>query len=145
MKQAFVLAAALALLGASSAAQAGQFKNVNINSIPNAGCVTVHSSPQNQGNSGGASMATETFEFIPPTADSYRCCVGANTTNRGLFVRLMGLNGAALASFQTPVNGGGCTAYAVVAMPFAFQCTVSAGAGLPVVANAHYTLQICRQ
>jgi hypothetical protein len=145
MKQALLLATAFGLLGAFSTAQGGQFKNVQTNSIADNTCVFVHSSPQNQGNSGSAAMEIEIFEFIPPVADNYKCCIGANTTGQALTVRLLNPTGAQSTVATTAVNGGGCTGNVSLTFPYAYQCTVATGPAMPAVQNAHYTLKICRQ
>jgi hypothetical protein len=145
MKKTLVLAATLGLLGALSAAQAGQFKNVQTNSLNASACVTVHSSPQNQGNAGSAAMQMENYEFIPPAAGNYKCCIGTNATNRPLTVRLITMSGASPSAATTGINLGGCTTFVSLPFPYAYQCTVSTGPNLPVAANGHYTLQICRQ
>jgi len=132
--------AVTAMLPWSGAAMAGQFKNIHT-TIPGGGCVSAHSSPENV----NSAMAMEVFEFVTPAVASYRCCISNNTTGQDLFVRLIGLTGAQLALFQTPVNGTGCTASIGLGSPFAFQCTVASGAGSPVGAGAHYVLDVCRQ
>jgi hypothetical protein len=146
MKQALVFAAAFGLLATSPAAQAGQFKNVNIDSISNPGCVTVHSSPQNQGPALTAVMEIETFEFTTPAADGYKCCIISNATNQKLIVRLMNLSATPVSNAITPVvNGTACTGFVGLNSAFAYQCTVSGLVNSPVAPNAHYVLNICRQ
>jgi hypothetical protein len=121
-------------------ALAGQYKDLH-GAIPNAGCISAHSSPRNV----SSAMAMEVYEFITPAADAYRCCITSNTTGQDLFVRLIGLTGAQLGVFQTAVNGVGCTAFINLGAGFAFQCTVASGAGSPVNATAHSILAACRQ
>jgi hypothetical protein len=77
-------------------------------------------------------MEMDVYEFQTPAADSYRCCINGNTTGQDLFVRLIGLTGSPLASFTTPVNGTGCTAYTSLGGGYVFQCTVASGAASPV-------------
>jgi hypothetical protein len=120
-------------------ATAGQFKNLH-GSIPDNGCNSAHSSPKNV----SSAMAMEVYEFVTPVADSYRCCILSNTTGQDLFVRLIGLTGSPLQSFQTAVNGTGCTPLNALGAGFAFQCTVASGAGSPVSATAHYSVGACR-
>ena len=145
MTKTLVSVAALGMLVAASAAQAGQFKNVQTNSVNNNACVTVHSSPQNEGNAGTASMQMEIYEFIPPAADNYKCCIGTNSTNRALTVRVITMSGASPSGATTGINLGGCTTFVSMPFPYAYQCTVSAGPGMPVAPNSEYTLKICRQ
>ena len=141
LKSIRVLAIALAtvLLGAGGA-MAGDFQNLHGN-IPNPGCISAHSSPRNV----STAMAMATYEFVSPAADNYRCCISSNTSGQDLFVRLIGLTGSPLASFQTAVNGTGCTPFVGLGGGFAFQCTVASGAGSPVGGAAHYILGACRQ
>jgi hypothetical protein len=121
-------------------AMAGEYKNLH-GSIPNAGCISAHSSPRNV----SSAMAMEVYEFVTPVADTYRCCIQSNTTGQDLFVRLIGLTGSQLAFFQTAVNSTGCTPFVGLGAGFAFQCTVASGAGSPVGGAAHYILGACRQ
>jgi len=120
-------------------AMAGQFKNLH-GSIPDGGCNSAHSSPKNV----SSAMAMEVFEFVTPVQDSYRCCILQNSTNQDLFVRLIGLTGSPVQSFQTAVNGTGCTPFNVLGAGFAFQCIVASGAGSPVSLTAHYIVGACR-
>ena len=141
LKSIRVLAIALStvLLGAGGA-MAGSYKDLH-GTIPNAGCISAHSSPRNV----STAMAMEIYEFVSPAADNYRCCISSNTTGQDLFVRLIGLTGVQLGSFQTAVNQGGCTPFVGLGGGFAFQCTVASGAGSPVSGAAHYVLGACRQ
>jgi len=135
-----VMAIALAtILVWSGGAMAGQFKNLH-GSIANGACNSAHSSPKNV----SSAMAMEVFEFVTPVQDNYRCCIQSNSTGQDLFVRLIGLTGSPLASFQTAVNGTGCTPFTLLGAGFAFHCTVATGAFSPVGAGAHYVLGACR-
>jgi len=130
--------ATLLLWGAG--AIAGQYKNFP-DSIPDAACSVAHSSPRNV----SSAMEMEVYEWVSPAGDSYQCCINQNNTGQDLFVRLIGLTGTVLESFQTPVNGTGCTPFVGLGAGFAFQCTVASGAGSPVVVPSHYKIGICRQ
>jgi hypothetical protein len=130
----------LAIMLWSTGAMAGQFKNLH-GVLANPGCISAHSSPRNV----SSAMGIEIYEFVTPATDFYRCCITSNATGQDLFVRLMGLTGLPLASFQTAVNGGGCTANINLLGSFAFQCTVSSGSGAPVSPVAHYVFAACRQ
>jgi hypothetical protein len=126
----------------STAALAGQYKDMH--GIPaNAACMFAHSSPRNI----STAMAMEVYEFVtaPGVIDGYRCCITSNATGQDLFVRLINLVGVPAASFQTAVNGIGCTAFVNLNPSLAFQCTVASGQNSPVLASAHYTLGVCRQ
>lgn len=89
-------------------------------------------------------MQMEVFEWVTSGADSHRCCIFNNNTGQDLFLRLIGLTGSPLVSFQTAVNGTGCTPFIGLGGGFAFQCTVSSGAGSPVVLGGFYRVGACR-
>jgi hypothetical protein len=147
MKTALVSAVtALGLFSAASAVQAGQFKNVQTNSLASGACVTMHSSPQNQGPVSGAAMGIETFEFLPPANGNYRCCANQNTTGQKLFVRLMDLTSGPASSMQSAtINGNACTGYVNLTAGYAYQCTVATDFNAPVTPTAHYAFKVCRQ
>ncbi len=125
------------VLFSGAGAIAGQYKDLH-GDIPAGGCISALSNPRNV----SSAMAMEVYEFVTPAIDSYQCCIKANTTGQDLFVRLIGLTGAPLDSFETAPNGLGCTAFVALGSGFAFQCTVASGAGLPV--GGKYKVAACR-
>jgi hypothetical protein len=128
------------MLAFSTDGMAGSFKEISTVGLANGGTRSAHSSPFNV----SSAMQIEVFEFVTNAQDGWRCCINANTTGQDLFVRLFGLTGVQLASFQTAVNGTGCTPFVGLGSGFAFQCTVATGAGSPVNAGAHYVIGVQR-
>jgi hypothetical protein len=137
---AIVAAALLGGLSASEGAVAGQFKFMQ-QPVPNASCVYAYVTPTNQ----STAMTMGVFEFVTPAADNYRCCITANSTGQDLYVNMLGLTGVPLGSFQTPVNGGGCTPFRCLGAGFAFQCKVASGPGSAATPNSVYRFAVCRQ
>lgn len=133
-----ILATGLVL---SRDAMAGSFKIIDTAGLADGGARIVHSSPFNV----GSAMEIEVFEWVTNVGgDSWRCGINSNSTGQDLTVRLIGLLGAPAASCTTPVNGTCATAFVGLAGGFAFQCTVSSGAGSPVSLGGHYTLFVQR-
>lgn len=134
--------AALFTFGVSflGTAEAGQFKRLTgSNLLPNGGSIQALGSPLNT----GPAMEMDVYEF-QSVADSWRCFVNANTTGQDLTVRLIGLTGAPLATCVTPVNGTCATPFVALGGGFLFQCTVSSGAGSPVLPNSFYRVGVQR-
>jgi hypothetical protein len=135
---------ALFTLGVSflGTAEAGQFKRLTgSNLLPNGGSIQVYASPLNT----NTAMEMDVYEFqTTAVADSWRCFVNANNTGRNLIVRLIGLTGAPVASCVTPVNRTCGTPFVGLGPNFLFQCTVSSGAGSPVVRGSVYRVGVQR-
>jgi len=135
---------ALFTLGVSflGTAEAGQFKRLTGSNLrPNGGSIQVYASPLNT----NTAMEIDVYEFqTTAVADAWRCFVNANNTGQDLTVRLIGLTGAPLATCVTPVNGSCFTPFVNLGAGFLFQCTVSSGAGSPVLRGSVYRVGVQR-
>jgi len=132
-----ILATGLALSGDATA---GSFKVVSTTGLANGGARFAVSSPFNV----SSAMEIEVFEFVTNAADSWRCGITQNNTGQDLQVRLIGLTGTVLSSCVTPVNGVCSTPFIALGGGFAFHCTVSSGAGSPVVLGSQYRFFVQR-
>ena len=136
--------AALGLV-ASTAAQAGEFKTLNTESLAAGAQLQAFSSPKNT----GAAMEMEVFEFrSAPVSAKYKCKILRNNTWRILNIRMIGVNGTVIAA-------GGCSAAAALGSSctpptpptlvanLKFQCLVATANGSPVNAS-WYSMAVSR-
>lgn len=132
-----ILATGLAL---SRDATAGSFKVVSTLGLANGGARFAWSSPFNV----SSAMEIEVYEWVTNATDGWRCGISSNSTGQDLQVRLIGLTGTVLASCVTPVNGTCGTPFVGLGFGFAFHCTVSSGAGSPVILGSNYRFFVQR-
>ena len=133
---------AAAGLLASNAAQAGQFKTLDTQSLAVGASIVAHSSPKNS----GPAIEMEIFEWpSASTGGTYRCNILSNSTGTTLTIRLIGVNATSLGSCSA-LPGGSCSTTAVSLLPdFKFLCIVATSNNGLAKPNAHYVMSVSRQ
>jgi hypothetical protein len=132
---------AAAGLLASNAAQAGQFKTLNTQSLAVGASVIAHSSPKNS----GSAIEMEIFEWpSASTGGKYRCNILSNSTGTTLTIRLIGVTATPLGSCSA-LPGGSCSTPIIGLLgDFKFLCIVATSNNGLAGVNAHYVMSVSR-
>ena len=134
------MAAAAGLL-ASNAAEAGQFKTLNTESLAVGASVIAHSSPKNS----GTAIEMEIFEWRSASAGgSYRCNILSNKAGTTLTIRLIGVTATPLGSCNAPPGGSCSTPIISLLGDFKFLCIVATSNNGLASANGHYIMSVSR-
>jgi hypothetical protein len=119
---------AVAASGLLAAAQAGEFKTLNTNTLAAGGSVTAVTTPKDPIplTAFGGAIEMESFEFqTSPAGGSYHCQIVANNTNKTLNISLIGVNATVINSCSAAA-GGTCNTPAVgLVGDLKFQCLLA--------------------
>jgi len=131
---------------AATAAQAGQFKTLNTETLAVGEAVQAYSSPQNM----SQAMEMEVFEWLTPALDglhAYSCNILDNGTGQVLNISLIGVNGMVISSCSAAPEGSCSTPIAPdmgLIGNLKFQCLTATSFGAPVAAGVFYSMSVER-